>query len=130
MSYYLCFRKGGIKIFNTCRITKLYSAFLNAPFNEWKSMEKQAFEIARRTLEVNENYIKDQIIIYNRMFESSKEWDERLDTLTTIKEFENELKEIEAARIQLDMLEDIFNEGECAETDEEKATFGLEWGIF
>ena len=130
MSYYLCFRKGGVKIFNTCRVTKLYSAFVNAPFDEWKPMEKQVFETARYTLEMKEDHIKDQIDTYNRMFESSKEWDERWDTLTAIKEFEDELKEIKNAKIQLDMLENIFNEGEYAETAEEKATFGLEWGIF
>ena len=130
MSYYLCFRKGGVKIFNTCRATKLYSAFPNAPFDEWKPMKDHEFESARCALEIREDQVKEQINFYNRMFESSKEWEDRWDALTTIKEYENELKEVEAAKVQLDMLEDIFNEGEYAETDEEKATVGLEWGIF
>ena len=130
MSYYLCFKKGGIKIYNTCRCTKLYGAFQNAPWDKWEKMAITEFEDARHILIRDRENLEDTKDTYIRNFECETDITSKFELLDAIKEFSKEIKEINIALIQVDMLEGIWKEEEFSEDEKTKLYGGLEWGIF
>jgi hypothetical protein len=103
---------------------------LNAPWDEWKHMAITEFENARHKLIRDRESFEDTIDTYNEMFRTSTSWEERWDTVTQIKEIKQEIKEINTALIQVDMLQDIWKEEKFSEDEKIKVYGGLEWGIF
>lgn len=130
MGYYLCFRKGGVNIYSTGVSSKLACAFVNAPWDEWKHMAITEFENARYKLIRDRESLEDTVDIYNQMFKTSTVWEERWDTITQIKEIKQEIREINTALIQVDMLQDIWKEEKFSEDEKTKLYGGLEWGVF
>jgi hypothetical protein len=130
MSYYLCFKKGGVQLYNACRSTKLYEAFLNAPWGEWEKMAITEFENARHKLIRDKEQLEDAKDTYTQILKTETERESKFELIDAIKEFVREIKKVETALIQVDMLESIWKEGEYSEDETEKVNIGLDWGIF
>jgi hypothetical protein len=130
MSYYLCFKKGGVQIYNSCRCTRLYGAFQNAPWDKWEKMAITEFENARHKLIRDRESLEDSKDTYIQIFESETNRESKFELIDAIKEFTRDIKEIDTTLIQIDMLEDIWREGEYSEDEAKRANVGLEWGIF
>ena len=130
MSYYLFFRKGGVNICNFCRVTELFRAFDgNAPWDKWEVMDKSEFQKARDNLKFRKDEIEDNIDTYTRLFEAT-EGPDRVDYLLSVKELEKDLELVEEAYIQLNMLENIWEETSFDEEGNSGPHMPTEWGIF
>ena len=125
MSYVLCFRKGGVDILSLGTSHPLAIAFQNKPYDEFKPMPKTAFADAMHILIRQNESFEDDAEMLVKMLEYSTDWEERWDIVTRLNDIKKERRAIEKAKIMLEMLEMIWEEGSSSDGD---TNSGLEWG--
>jgi hypothetical protein len=131
MSYYLCFKKKGVQIYNTSRSTRLYEVL--SPMATWESWHKvtkenlyQGKESAKHKIE----YLKKQIGQYETALEGCNcNFSERLEIVGEITSMKEDIRYYEVALVQINMLIDIWDEPDIFDDENHEPTL-LEWGIF
>ena len=126
MNYTLIFRKNGVEILSLGTGHALAAAFLNKPYDNFKPMAQHEFADAMFTLIRQDESLEDAIEIYNQMAKLSNSWEERWDALDRVNSFKKERKDIAKAKVMLEMLEMVWEEGKYSD-DGDKS--GLEWAV-
>lgn len=126
MSYVLCFRKGGVEILSLGTSHPLAEAFQNKPYDEFKFMPKTAFTDAMHVLTRQDESLEDDTEMYSKMLEYSNDWEEKWEIINRLNEIKKHRKGIAKAKIMLDMLEMIWEEGAYSD---DQSNVGLEWAV-
>ena len=105
MSSYLSFRKNEVDLCSFSRKTKIYQAFPNAPYDEWKVVSADNLRTGIANLkEERENAVK-QKQIYERMATNGHlSYDDLYQISSNIQECEEEIEEINAAIVKIALL--------------------------
>ena len=127
MSYSLVFKKDGVQILSFGVSHPLAVAFTDKPWDNWETMPRSAFADARNVLTRQDEDFVDDMDIYNKMLEYSQTWENRHDAAHELNELKKERRAIADAKVMLDMLEWIWEEGAYSE---DQSNMGLEWGVF
>lgn len=127
MAYSLVFRKGGVEILSLGTGHPLSVAFLHKPHENWETMHRTEFADAMHTLIRQDESLEDDAEMYNQMLEHSQDWEDKWEIVTRLHDIKKERQALAKAKVMLEMLEMIWEEGEYSD-DGDKS--GLEWGVF
>jgi len=129
MSYYLYFKKNGVPICNYCRAHPIYSVFDNrADFDTWTQVTKEDLEYGKRKAQHKLTWIDNELCNYEKILEGIHTFDERHDIIVAMNELEDEFENYRKVLIMIDMLIDIWGQGDMSDDNYEPTP--MEWGIF
>ena len=120
MSYTLVFKKNGVEILSLGTGHSLAVAFQNKPYDDFKPMEQHEFADAMHTL------IRQDAEMLNKMLEHLTDWEKMWEIVTRLNDIKHERRDIAKAKVMLEMLEMIWEEGKYSD-DGDKS--GLEWAV-
>lgn len=123
MSSYLTFRKGGINLCSFSRSTAMYQAFPSASYDKWTKVTPDTLRAGIQKLQADRKEYEKQIDIYNEMLKQKLSYEERFSTINTIKEFEEEITDVEFTICKIYMLIDI------AEEKTDGKDYPMEWSV-
>lgn len=126
MSYTLVFKKGGVEILSLGNGHPLSNAFLDKPYGEFEAMPRTAFAEAIHHLIRQDEDCEDDVEMLTKMLEYTNDWEERWEIVSRLNSIKKERKAIADAKVMLDMLEMIWEEGAYCD---DQSNMGLEWAV-
>lgn len=126
MSYTLVFKKGGVEILSLGTGHAFAVAFLDKPYGEFEAMPRTAFADAMHTLIRQDESLEDDAEMLSKMLEYADDWEERWHILTKLNDIKKERKAIADAKVMVNMLEMIWEEGTGCD---DQSNIGLEWAV-
>ena len=129
MSAYTCFRKGGIDLCSFGRSATINEG-LNPPYGEWQEVTEQDLNLGIEKLKENIEFYKNRANDLKETLNYLKEKQDILDTISDIREYEEEIENNMWAKAQLYLLIDILNEKTYNSETETETEYKMEWGQF
>lgn len=126
MSYTLVFKKGGVKILSLGVGHPMVVAFLDKPYGEFKAMPRTAFADARHTLIRQDESLADDYETAEKILAHTSKEEVLWDSAIRMRNIKTERKAIADAKLMVDMLEMIWDEGEHTDN---QSNVGLEWAV-
>lgn len=123
MSYTLIFKKGGVEILSLGVNHRMTVAFLDKPYGEFQAMPRTAFADARHTLILQDESLADDYETAEKILAYTTKEDILWDSVIRMRNIKTERKAIADAKVMVDMLEMIWDEGD------DQSHMGLEWGV-
>lgn len=123
MSSYLMFKKGDVELVDYSRNTAMYEALGDiAPYSEWKEVKAESLEEGMASLrEKKENYEKE-IRKLKEILNHQAQYEDLYETLNNIEEYEENIKDVETALIELKLIYEIADyNGYYNDTDDPNA---------
>lgn len=125
MSSYLGFRKDGVPLCWFSGNTEIYQALGHlAKFDDWSECTADDFSIGLENLEEDKQSYEKTLRVYKEMINHELKYEDLFQTLNSIQEIEETLKEIEYAKANIQLLSEIASE-ETADGKKSK----MEWII-
>lgn len=124
MTHTLVFKKKGVEILSLGTSHPMAVAFLDKPYGKFEAMPQTAFVDALHTLVLQDESFEDDTEMLDKMLEHSTDWKEKWEIITRLSDIKKERKALADAKIMINMLSMIWEEG----TDDESSV-GLEWAV-
>lgn len=126
MSYTLVFKKKGVEILSLGVGHPLATAFLDKPYDDFKPMPRHCFADAMHTMIRQDESLEDDAEMLNKMLEHTSSMEEKWEIVTRLQDIKHERRAIAKAKVMVEMLEMIWEEGEYTD---DKSGVGLEWAV-
>ena len=120
----LVFKKNGVEILSLGAGHTLAVAFLDKPYDTFEPMSKFSFGDAMHTLIRQDESYEDDMEMLNRLLSHTSDMEEKWEIASRLRDIKCERREIEKAKVMLEMLEMIWEE--CGD---DKSNLGLEWAV-
>lgn len=125
MSSYLGFKKGGVMLCWFNRSTEIYKALDGmVDFGEWSECTTRDLSSGLENLEEDKQNYENTLQIYKEMLNHNLKYEDLYETLNSMREIENTLKEIEYAKANIQLLSEI-----AAEESDDGQESKMEWII-
>ena len=130
MSHTLVFKKDGVEILSLGVGHPMAVAFLDKPYGEFQAMPRTAFADARHTLILQDESLADDYETAEKILTYTSKDDVIWDSVIRMRNIKTERKSIADAKVMVDMLEMIWEEGEYIDNESKVVkNIGLEWGV-
>lgn len=124
MSSYLSFRKGGVYLCSYSRNTQMYQAFPTAPCGDWEKVTPDRLRKGLDELNETKRDLERARSTYEEALKHQMAYDDLISTINSVRDFNDELAEVERAISQLLLLIDIAGDDEYG-----KEKYDFEWSV-